>query len=222
MVIVRELPLVHLTGDMYVSMQRLLLTRSLTTQPSGQERLNAERKKLAAKAAKEAEKRQKYLEEQRTVQNRDMPGERERIEYGLSKRSNDDIVKLVKGASKTVEGLEALTQIFPKELMPAKRTVVCGRCEKEYDPQVPGDNVCREEHPYEFVKTMWDGSKKSWSHCRRCDKDFGLDGFHSWGKRGRDDPEEEGDYCYETKHVPRDEYDPDEDSIMQGLDCSDY
>ena len=83
-----------------------------------------------------------------------MPGERERIEYGLSKRSNDDIVKLVKGASKTVEGLEALTKIFPKELMPAKRTVVCGRCEKEYDPQVPGDNVCREEHPYEFVKTI--------------------------------------------------------------------
>ena len=106
--------------------------------------------------------------------------------------------------------------------MPTKRTVICGRCEKEYDPQVSGDNVCREEHPYDFVKTMWDGSKKSWSHCRRCGKDFGLDGFHSWGKRGRNDPEEEGDYCFETTHIPRDEYDPDEDSIMQGLDTSDY
>ena len=110
-----------------------------------QDKSNAERKQRAPKAAhKGAEQHQKYLEEQRTIQNRDMPGERERIEYGLSKRSDRDIVNLIKGASKTVEGLEALTKIFPKEVMPTKRTVICGRCEKEYDPQVSGDNVCRE------------------------------------------------------------------------------
>ena len=110
-----------------------------------QDKSNAERKQRAAKAAhKGAEQHQKYIEEQRTIQNRDMPGERERIEYGLSKRSDRDIVNLIKGASKTVEGLEALTKIFPKEVMPTKRTVICGRCEKEYDPQVSGDDICRE------------------------------------------------------------------------------
>ena len=80
-----------------------------------QDKSNAERKQRAAKAAhKGAEQHQKYLEEQRTIQNRDMPGERERIEYGLSKRSDRDIVNLIKGASKTVEGLEALKKNIPK------------------------------------------------------------------------------------------------------------
>ena len=78
-----------------------------------QDKSNAERKR-AVKAAKEAEQHQKYIEEQRTIQNRDMPGERERIEYGLSKRSDRDIVNLIKGASKTVEGLEALKKNIPK------------------------------------------------------------------------------------------------------------
>eukprot|EP00563_Minutocellus_polymorphus_P020753 CAMPEP_0197715744 /NCGR_PEP_ID=MMETSP1434-20131217/856_1 /TAXON_ID=265543 /ORGANISM="Minutocellus polymorphus, Strain CCMP3303" /LENGTH=70 /DNA_ID=CAMNT_0043299953 /DNA_START=29 /DNA_END=242 /DNA_ORIENTATION=- len=70
---------------------------------------------------------------------------------------------------------------------------------------------------------MWDTSKKSWEHCRRCGKDFALDGFHSWGKRRRDDPETEGPYCYETTHVPGKEgYDANNDPIMEGMDDIDY
>ena len=38
----------------------------------------------------------------------------------------------------------------------------------------------------------------------------------------RDDPEDEGPYCYETTHVPEEEYDADNDPIMENLDNSDY
>lgn len=185
-------------------------------------KLKEERKLAAVEAAKKADERRQFLNEQLQLQNRDMPGERERIQCGLSKRKDEDIVRLLKEASITCDGLKALTKIFPKEVMPPKSTTICGRCKKEYDPQIPGDNVCREEHPDERCKTMWDTSKKSWQHCRRCGKDFGLDGFHSWGKRRRDEPIDEGAFCFETTHVPEDEYDSNDDSIIQGMDDSDY
>lgn len=190
--------------------------------PSAIAELTIKAEEAAAKAKAEAERRATCEKEQRTLQDRDMPGERERIEYGLSKRSDAAIVSMIKEATKTAEGLEALTKVFPKEVMPPKKAVKCGRCGKEYDPQVASDTVCREEHPYDRSRTMWDTSKKSWEHCRRCNKDFNLDGFHSWGKRKRDDPEDEGPYCYETTHVPEDEYDADNDPIMENLDNSDY
>lgn len=73
--------------------------------------------------------------------------------------------------------------------------------------------------PIEFAElstqaanTNWDTSKKSWQHCRQCDETFGLDGYHSSGKRRRDDPEEEGDYCYEVQHIPLAEFDPEKDA----------
>ncbi|KAL3803614.1 hypothetical protein ACHAWO_008864 [Cyclotella atomus] len=139
------------------------------------------------------------MSEQRDLQDREMPGERERILYGLSKRTDSDIARLVKNAADTLEGLRALTKIFPEESMPAKKAVICGRCKKECDPWIPSDDVCREEHPYSKCSTEWDKSKKSWDHCRRCGKDFNLDGYHSLGKRGRNDPKDEGPFCYETK-----------------------
>lgn len=166
--------------------------------------------------------RAEYLESQHLEQEKVLPNERARIEYGLSKRSDEEIVKMVKEASKTVEGLQALVKIFPHTEMPARKSIQCGRCKQVYDPQVKSDLICREEHPDDKVKTEWDGSKKSWSKCRRCDKTFGLDGFHSWGKRRRDDPEEEGDYCYETAHVPMDEFDEENDPILGSLDDTDY
>jgi hypothetical protein len=180
------------------------------------------REAAVAQNKKEAEKRKKFLLDQHQMQDREMPGERERINYGLSKWSDADIANVVKQSALTVEGLRALSTIFPNEIMPCQKSVVCGRCGEEYDPQIPSDSICREEHPPEKCRTMWDGSKKSWEHCRRCGKDFGLDGFHSWGKRKRDDPDDEGPYCYETTHVPEDEYDEDDDSVIRNLDNSDY
>jgi hypothetical protein len=37
--------------------------------------------------------------------------------------------------------------------------------------------------------------------CTRCDKDFNLDGFHSWGKRKKSDPCDSGPYCFEGAHT---------------------
>ena len=163
-----------------------------------------------------------YLKTQRTEQEQKFPGESERIEHGLLKRSDAEIAKLVKEGTKTVSGLEALVELFPPSIMPAKKSIACGRCKKSHDPQVKSDLICREEHPCDRVRTEWDGSKKSWDHCHRCDKTFNLNGHHSWGKRRRDDPEEEGDYCYETTHVPCDEHDEISDPVMNNLDNSDY
>jgi hypothetical protein len=166
--------------------------------------------------------RANYLRVQRVKQDERLPGERERIQYGLSKRSDAEIAKIVKKGAATVKGLEALGKLFPASIMPPKKVIRCGRCEKEYDPQVKSDLICREEHPDDRVRQCWDTSKKSWDHCRRCDKTFNLDGYHSWGKRRRDDPEEEGEYCYETRHVPDEEYDEANDPIIAGLHNSDF
>mmetsp|Transcript_36823 Transcript_36823/g.66210 ORF Transcript_36823/g.66210 Transcript_36823/m.66210 type:complete len:303 (-) Transcript_36823:195-1103(-) len=182
-----------------------------------------EKKEVMVQKQKELQaERVKYRIAQSVEQDERLPGERERILYGLSKRSDAEIAKLVKDSTTTVEGLEALGKLFPTSVMPPKKSVRCGRCEKEYDPQLKSDLICREEHPYDRVKKCWDTSKKSWDHCRRCGKTFNLDGYHSWGKRRRDDPEDEGEFCYETTHVPNDEYDEDGDHIIDGLDNSDY
>lgn len=176
------------------------------------------------KANFEAQKRG-HMEEatrQKRLQEEELPGERARIEHGLSKRSADEIVTIIKERVMTVEGLEALVTLFPPDVMPAKTTQKCGRCKKEYDPNIQSELICRLEHPFDRVRTEWDGSKKSWSHCRRCDKTFGLDGFHSWGKRRRNDPVEEGDYCFEGKHVPEEGYDESTDPVMLDMNDGDY
>jgi hypothetical protein len=101
--------------------------------------------------------------------------------------------------------------------MPHKKTIRCGRCKKEYDPQYKSGLIFREDHPRDQVSDQWDTSKKSWEHWRRCDKTFNLNGYHSWGKRGRYEPEDQGDYCYETTHVPDEEYDAVNDPILASL-----
>jgi len=184
--------------------------------------LQVKKAAMIAKHEEERKRRVAYLEEQRSEQEKILPNERARIEYGLSKYSDGEIVKMVKEAANSVEGLQALVKIFPSTVMPAKKSIKCGRCKKIYDPQIKSDLICREEHPDDRVSTEWDGSKKSWMHCRRCDKTFGLNGFYSWGKRRRDEPEEEGDYCYETTHVPVDEFDEENDPILAGLEDEDY
>ena len=190
--------------------------------PEAAKTIGANKATMVAEYKEKAKRQAEYLNDQRAEQEKQHPGERARIEYGLSKRSDAEIVKMVKDAAKTVDGLQSLVNIFPPTKMPAKQSIKCGRCKKTYDPRVKSDLICREGHPDDKVRTEWDGSKKSWSKCRRCDKTFGLDGFHSWGKRRRDDPEEEGDYCYESTHVPIDEFDEPSDPILNSLDDTDY
>lgn len=169
-------------------------------------------KKIAGNKKAKIEEQQS----QRAEQDQRFSGERERIEYGLSKRSDAEIVKLLKERAGTVDGLEALSKLFPASVMQPKKSIRCGRCKKEYDPQVRKDLVCREEHPDDSVSTEWESSKKSYSHCSRCGKSFGHDGYHSWGCDNDD-----GYFCFESTHVPENEYDKDKDPIVAEFDDSD-
>lgn len=113
----------------------------------------------------------------------------------------------------TVDGLKAMAQVFDSTTFPPKQTKKCKRCKKEYDPQIPSQLVCQVEHPWDQVKTEWDGSKKSWSHCNVCDRDFGLEGFHPCSRRVND-PYDDGPYCFEGEHDPVN--DDDEESKEEG------
>lgn len=147
-----------------------------------------ERKEL--KAAEEAKAKKQQGEE--------MPGERERLEYGMSKMSSSQIIAILRKAIGSVDGLQNVGAIFTRNVMPPKQAKHCARCKEDYGPQFVEDNVCRIYHPSEATRTMWDGSKKSWEHCERCGGNFDLDGFHSWG---RNDVSDDGDYCFEGEHT---------------------
>ena len=58
--------------------------------------------------------------------------------------------------------------------------------------------ACKIEHPDDCCVTQWDGSKTSWSECKRCNKTFNLDGVHSWGRNAVDD---DGAYCFQGQHT---------------------
>ena len=105
--------------------------------------------------------RSKHLRDQRVQQDKRFPGERERIMHGLSKRNVVEIAKLVKEGAATVEGLEALIKLFPASIMPPKKSIRCGRCKNEYDPQVKSELICREEHPDDRVNRCRDTLKNS-------------------------------------------------------------
>ena len=60
------------------------------------------------------------------VQEHKMSGKQEKIQYGLSKQSDVNIVTMVKNKCVTVQELKALTKIFSKEVMLPRQIVVCG------------------------------------------------------------------------------------------------
>lgn len=131
----------------------------------------------------------------REQQERDMPGERDRIEYGLKALSKSEIKKHLEASCLTVEGLRAMAVLFPETIMPRPQTKHCVRCKEQYDDRNREQKVCRMEHPYEFQHTRWDGSKISWQHCYRCDGDFGVPGHYHRG------PDDVGEWCFQGEHT---------------------
>ena len=143
-------------------------------------------------------KRQKYEHEQRQQQKEMMPGERERIEYGLENLNAKEVIKALKEKVKSVEGLKAVAAVFSNDVMPLPQMKHCVRCNKDYDDQFPEQCVCRIMHPEHCTSEMWDGSKKSWEECERCGKSFNCSGFHHWDRRAVED---EGVWCFEGGHT---------------------
>lgn len=154
---------------------------------------------LRQERATEAERRRQEEERAAQEQERVMPGERARIEYGLSGALSDqEIKKCLNDACKSVEGLRALAVVFPESCVPVPQTKYCVRCKEHYDERFQEQKVCRMEHPYEHCSTEWDGSKISWQHCYRCDGDFGVPDSY---QRRRNAPYDVGEWCFQGEHT---------------------
>ena len=148
-----------------------------------------ERQLAAAQAAAAAE---------RVKQDAQMPGERARIQHALTNRSAEDVVKLFRSRITTLDGLRAAAALFPADVFPPPSMRHCRRCGKDYDSNIPTQLVCQVHHPDGKVSRRWDDSKHSYSECSTCGKTFDLDGYSS--RRRRDDPVEQGPYCWQGEH----------------------
>lgn len=151
--------------------------------------------------------RKEEIKSEKDRQNIEFPGERDRIEHGLFKITGEELIKILKRQIETTDGLKALISLLPSNIIPPKKNETCGRCGNDYDPQFISDRICRIPHPPEEWYTEWDGSRKSWTECQQCKKTFNLNGFES-RKRGRNDPQDMGNFCFEGEHVPSSDFDP--------------
>jgi hypothetical protein len=148
-------------------------------------------------AAKEAAK----LAAERVKQEKLLPGERARIEHGLTKREADDVVKLLLSQICTVDGLRAAATLFPPAVFPPPSIRHCKRCRVDYDLHIPAQRVCRLEHPFKEVRTTWEDSKHCYDECGKCGKTFNMRGYMNLGE----DPDDRDQYCWEGTHKPEDE-----------------
>ncbi len=117
-------------------------------------------------------------DEQRRLRDTQLPGERERIDYGLKNISAEAVVKLLKSTAQSVDGLRQLAALFPERVMPTPSVMRCLRCDKDYDPRYCAKLACKVRHPEECVYERWNGSKKSWDECGQCEKTFNCEGMH--------------------------------------------
>ena len=146
-----------------------------------------ERQLAAAQAAAAAE---------RAKQDARMPGERARVEHGLTNRSAEDVVQLLRSRLSTLAGLRAAAALFPADVFPPPSMRHCQRCGKDYDLHIPAQLVCKLGHPDRQVSTRWEDSKHSYSECGKCGKTFGYHGYASSDV----DCDEDAAYCWLGKH----------------------
>lgn len=149
---------------------------------SAQKRLLLQRRQQAQNLERQADDRA------REEQERLLPGSRARIENGLNAMTAAELKKHLEAASKTVEGLRALTTIFPVSAMPEPQQQHCVRCQTTYDPGYPSQRICRMIHPENFVEHA--RRHDSWDHCFRCDNDFNVP---RWPGRNV--------WCFEGEHT---------------------
>lgn len=171
----------------------------------------------AEEATQEATQRQLAAQQaatlaaERVKQDAEMPGERARIEQGLTKRKAKEVVAPLFARLRTLEGLRAAVAFFPPEFLPPPSTQHCRRCGMDYDVNIPSQLVCRVEHTYTEGSRRWEDSKHSYDECSKCGGAFNLDGYSSLGRRKRGDPVDSGPFCWEGAHKASSEPDSDED-----------
>ena len=165
----------------------------------------------AALREEQRKQQQALLAAERVKQEAEMPGERARIEYGLKNHKVEDVMLLLHSGLGTLQGLRAAAALFPPAVFPPPSIRHCRRCGEDYDLNIPAQLVCKLEHPDEDVRRVWDDSKHSYSECNKCGKTFDLDGYSSMGRKRKNDPCEEGQYCWEGEHKAEDESSSDDD-----------
>ena len=137
---------------------------------------------------------------ERHKQDVDMPGERARIEHGLENVEADKVVLLIRSRLSTLDGLRAAAVLFPRDVFQLPCIRHCLRCGEDYDLNIPAQRVCRLTHPHDHVSRQWSDSKHSYSECSKCGKTFDLDRYSSFGRKRKQDPYEQGPYCWEGEH----------------------
>ena len=158
----------------------------------------AHAKRQKTEAAARAQRVKEEHDEQRRLQDAQLPGERERIDYGLRHLSAETVVKHLTSIAHSVDGLRQLAALFPESVMPKPSVMHCLRCDTDYDPRYCPKLACKVSHPEAAVSQNWDGSKKSWDECGRCGKTFNCDGMHGMDRRAVKD---EGPWCFEGEHT---------------------
>jgi hypothetical protein len=145
-------------------------------------------------------KQQELMAAERVKQDVEMPGERARIEHGLKNLEADKVVLLIRSGLSTLDGLRAAAVLFPRDVFQPPSIRHCQRCGEDYDLNIPAQRVCRLTHPHDHVSRQWSDSKHSYSECSKCGKTFDLDGYSSFGRKRKQDPYEQGPYCWEGEH----------------------
>ncbi|KAJ1461797.1 hypothetical protein M885DRAFT_611406 [Pelagophyceae sp. CCMP2097] len=77
--------------------------------------------------------------ETRARQERELPGERARVEHALKHFSPAEVVKAISRRLQTFEGLALAAELFA-DLPPPRVRLRCLRCENKYDPALRGDD----------------------------------------------------------------------------------
>jgi hypothetical protein len=168
-------------------------------------------------------KQQELMAAERIKQDVEMPGERARIEHGLKNFEADKVVLLIRSGLCTLDGLRAAAVLFPRDVFQPPSIRHCQRCGENYDMNIPAQRVCRLIHPHDHVNRRWSDSKHSYSECSKCGKTFDLDGYSSFGRKRKQDPYEQGPYCWEGEHDDGDGDggdDDDDDDDDDALDSS--
>lgn len=158
----------------------------------------AQAKRHKTEAAARAQKVKEERDEQRRLQDAQLPGERERIDHGLKHLSPLAVMKHLSLVAHSVDGLRQRATLFPESVMPKPSVIHCMRCDMDFDPKYCSKLSCKVEHPEARVRQRWDGSKKSWDECGRCGKTFNCDGMHGLDRRAVGD---EGPWCFEGEHT---------------------
>lgn len=127
-----------------------------------------------------------------------LPGERERLEYGLSKMSASDVLAALREhMASSVDGLRDVARVLPPSVLPSQATATCRRCGKAVDPGYTSDLVCRVAHPEDCVVRTWKDRDGASFECSQCGKAWSSESYCYYGFAS---PAADEECCFVGRH----------------------